>query len=590
MKLSDFIAKRIFELNINHVFMVTGGGAMHLNHSFGSHPEIETTFNHHEQACAIAAESYYRVNNKLAVCNVTSGPGGTNAITGVHGAFVDSIGMLIISGQVKYETTVKSTKLPLRQYGDQELDIIELVKPITKYAAMVNKAEKIKYELEKAIYFATHGRPGPSWIDIPLDIQSVDINPDKLIGFFPNMININNNLSNDVNFIYKKINEAKRPVIYAGNGINLSGQKKNFKKLVNKLKIPVVTGFSAHDLIETDNNYFVGRPGTIGDRSGNFAVQNSDLLIVLGSRLNIRQVSYNWKSFARKSYIIWIDVDPIELEKPSVKPNYPVVADLKDFIPKILKSTYIVTGKEEWVKWCKDRYFKYPIVIEDYWNNKSINPYCFFSRFWKYLPENKIVVTGNATACIISFQTAQIKSGQRLWSNSGSAMMGYDLPAAIGAYKASNASQIICITGDGSVMMNLQELQTISSNKMNIKIFLINNSGYASIAQTQKNFFDGKEIGSGPKSGVKFPSFKKISHAFEINYLSCKNHKELDDKILKTLEGNKPTLCEIFTDKNIAFAPKLSSKKHSDGTITSPFLEDMSPFLSEEELKSNMLI
>ena len=591
MKLSDFVAKRIFELNIKNVFMVTGGGAMHLNHSFGCHPGIKTTFNHHEQACAIAAESFFRLKNKLAVCNVTSGPGGTNAITGVHGAFVDSIGMLVISGQVKYETTVKSTGLPLRQYGDQELDIINLVKPITKYAVMLTKAKDIKYELEKATYLAKNGRPGPCWIDIPIDIQSANINPDELKGFIPSIATKNNkDLTHHINFIYKKISNAKRPVIYAGNGINLSGQQLNFKKLINKLKIPIVTGFSAHDLIESSNYYYVGRPGTIGDRAGNFAVQNSDLLIVLGSRLNIRQISYNWKSFARKSFIIWVDIDPIELKKPNIKPNYSVLANLKDFIPKMLAHKNIQSNKKkDWLEWCKERQKKYPVVLDDYWSNSLINPYCFFSKFWEYLPVNTIVVTGNATACIVSFQTAKLKKGQRLWSNSGSAMMGYDLPAAIGAYRASKNRPVICIAGDGSIMMNLQELQTISSNNMNIKIFLLNNSGYVSIFQTHKNFFNGKEVGSGPKSGVKFPSFRKIAKAFNIDYFNCKKHEKLEKVIKTVLNNKKATICEIFIDKNIVFAPKLSSKQLADGKIISPPLEDMSPFLSDEELKTNML-
>jgi acetolactate synthase-1/2/3 large subunit len=591
MKLSDFVAQRIFELKIKHVFMVTGGGAMHLNHSFGTHPGIEVVYNHHEQACSIAAESYYRVNNELAVCNVTSGPGGTNAITGVHGAFVDSIGMLVVSGQVKYETTVKSTKISLRQYGDQELDIVNLVKPITKYSVMITDPLDIKYELEKAIYLAKNGRPGPCWIDIPIDIQSANINPDELKSFLPNPSIVNKNLLNDINFVYKKIEESKRPIIYAGNGINLSGNRKNFKKLINKLKIPVVTGFNAHDLIESTNHYFVGRPGTIGDRAGNFAVQNSDLLIVMGSRLNIRQISYNWKSFAPRAYIIWVDVDPAELEKPNIKPDYPITADLKDFIPKMLESEIIISSKNDWINWCKVRCLKYPVVISDYWKSDSINPYCFFSKFWDCLSEEVTIVAGNATACIASFQTARIKYGQRLWSNSGSAMMGYDLPAAIGAYKGTKKNnQLICLAGDGSIMMNLQELQTISSNKMNIKIFLINNSGYLSISQTHKNFFNGIEIGSGPESGIKFPSFQKIANAFDINYVSCKTHKELDFKILKTLTSKDATLCEVFIDKSIPFAPKITSKKNADGTITSASLEDMSPFLSEEELKSNMLI
>ena len=374
IKLSDWVANKVHEMGIEHAFMITGGGSMHLNHSISTHPKIETLYNHHEQACSIAAEAYYRVNNKLALLNVTSGPGGTNTITGVYGAFVDSIGMLIISGQVKYETTVRSTGLPLRQFGDQELDIQEVIRPVTKYSHMITDPDSVRYHLEKAFYLATSGRPGPCWLDIPLDIQATEIETENLKGFSPDEIKKNSEILN-LNEISKslldKISKAKRPVILAGSGIRLSGQHKKFIEIVSKLEIPVVTAWNAHDVIWNDHPLYMGRPGTVGDRPGNFVVQNSDLLLVLGSRLNIRQVSYNSKSFAREAFKVWVEIDNIELQKETVKADMKINADLKDFLPIFYKeiSLYksVNNDHKEWLKWCEIRKKKYPIVLEEYW-------------------------------------------------------------------------------------------------------------------------------------------------------------------------------------------------------------------------------
>jgi acetolactate synthase-1/2/3 large subunit len=594
MKLSDYVAQKIVDYGIRHVFMVTGGGAMHLNHSFGTHKELECIFNHHEQACAIGAEAYTRLSNRLAVVNVTSGPGGTNAITGVYGAYVDSIGMLVISGQVKWETTVRSTGLPLRQYGDQELDIEELVRPITKYCFMVTDPESIRYHLEKALYLATSGRPGPVWLDIPLNVQASKINPETLKGFDPKELDEpwkKTNLTEAAKQTLEKLKTAKRPVIFAGGGVRISGQHEGFIKLIEKLGIPVVTGWNAHDVIWNNHPHYAGRPGTIGDRAGNFAVQNSDLLLILGSRLNIRQVSYNWQSFAREAYKIWVDIDPFELQKPNVKPDMPVLASLSDFIPALLNEPYSGATKEhqDWLQWCKERQKRFPAVLPEYWNNERVNPYCFMEVLFKQLEKGQVIVTGNGSACVVGFQAADLKEGQRLWTNSGCATMGYDLPASIGAHKASG-KPIICIAGDGSIMMNLQELQTIVGENLPIKIFLLNNSGYVSIFQTHRNFFNGVEVGGGPKSGVSFPSFQRLSEGFGIPYLSCKNHSALEVNVHEALNKAGPVICEILIDENQIFAPKLGAKQHPDGRITSPPLEDLSPFLSRDELKDNMII
>lgn len=595
VKLSDYVAGKLVEHGICHAFMLTGGGAMHLNHSIGTHKAMQVVFNHHEQACAMAAEAYYRLTNKLAVVNVTSGPGGTNAITGVYGAWVDSIGMLVLSGQVKWETTVRSTGLPLRQYGDQELDIEELVRPITKFCVMVTDPMTIRYHLEKAIHLATSGRPGPCWLDIPLNVQGAQIETDQLKGFDPSELDEpwkSTDLSSAARNILEKIVNAKRPVVFAGGGVRLSGAHAEFLRLVDKLKIPVVTGWNAHDAIWDAHPFYCGRPGTIGDRAGNFVVQNADLLLILGSRLNIRQVSYNWGTFARSAYKIWVDVDQLEMKKPTVKADLPIHASLADLLP-VLNAQEIQEPTEDhvrWLSWCKERQVRFPVVLPDYWNNERVNPYCFMKTLFDALPEDQIVVTGNGSACVVGFQAAYLKPGQRLWTNSGCATMGYDLPAAIGACTATGGKPIVCLAGDGSIMMNMQELQTIAGSRLPIKIFVLNNNGYVSIFQTHRNFFGGVEVGGGPKSGVTFPDFGKLAQAFDFPFLRCMKHEDMADSIRRTLDSPGAAVCEIMLDENVVFAPKLGAKQWPDGRITSPPLEDLSPFLSREELQDNMII
>ncbi|WCM29052.1 thiamine pyrophosphate-binding protein [Sphingomonas sp. QA11] len=597
IKLSDWVAKQLVRHGIEHVFMLTGGGAMHLNHSLGTHPRLATTFTHHEQALSMAAEAYYRLTNKLAVVNVTSGPGGTNAITGVYGAWVDSIGMLVLSGQVKRETTVRATGLPLRQYGDQELDIEELVRPITKYATMVTDPRSIRYHLEKAIYLATSGRPGPVWLDIPLDVQAMKIDPDTLGGFDPAELDepwTHADLPTTAAAILDRLRNAERPVVFAGGGVRLSGAYADFLRLIDRLGVPVVTGWNAHDVLWNDHPLYAGRPGTVGDRAGNMVTQSADLLVVLGSRLNIRQVSYNWQSFARAAFKIWVDIDPVELRKPNVVPDMPVVADLGTLIPALLDQPYEgpTAGHREWMNWARERVSRFPVVLPEYHDHgPHLHPYVAMDALFRQLGEDDVVVTGNGSACVVSFQAAEIKRGQRLWTNSGCATMGYDLPAAIGVCAATGGKQrVIAIAGDGSIMMNLQEMQTIAGYGLPVKVFLINNSGYVSIFQTHRNFFDGVEVGGGPKSNVTFPDFGKVAAAFGFAYFRAETHDDLPGTIAEALAAPGPVLCELVVDENVSFAPKLGAKAHPDGRITSPALEDLSPFLPREVLRENMRI
>lgn len=594
-KLSDWVADELVRRGITDVFMVTGGGAMHLNQSLGAHPDLTSIFNHHEQASAMAADSYFRSSGRVAVVNVTSGPGGTNAITGVYGAYVDSLAMLVISGQVKRETTVRCTGAPLRQLGDQEIDIVRLVEPVTKYAIMVDEPNSIKYHLEKALYLATSGRPGPVWLDIPIDVQSSLIDPEALEGFQPEALSREEQaavLTEVIDELISAIGSAKRPVIYAGSGVRISGSHDLFLECVEKLGVPVVTAWNAHDLIWNEHPLYAGRPGTLGDRGGNFVTQNADLLLVLGSRLNIRQVSYNWQNFAPRAKIVWVDIDPTELAKPTVRPHVPIIADLAIFLAILRERS---TGADvsvhaDWVRWCRDTCQRYPVLLPEYSVSRSLNPYLFMDRLFMALPEGQSVVTGNGSACVMSFQAAQLKRGQRLWTNSGCASMGYELPAAIGAAMAQPNSPIVCIAGEGSIMMNLQELQTIATLNLPIVVFLINNGGYVSISQTHRNFFAGREIGAGPKSGLGFPEFDSIARAFGFTYSRIEGLGDPCSAIKYAISQSGPHLCEVIVDPDQQFSPKLASRQLDDGTMVSPSLEDMAPFLDRDEILSNMIL
>ena len=597
IKVSDCIAEHLVKAGVKHIFMLTGGMSMYMNDSFGNNPNLEVICNHHEQASAMAAESYARLTGAIGVVNVTSGPGSINTLNGVFGAWTDSVPLLVLSGQSKRETLSRTYDMPnLRQLGDQEVDIIEMVERITKYSAIVFDPNSILYHLEKALYLASSGRPGPVWIDIPIDVQASMVEFEVLKHFDPNEVRHEFPGSVDSKIIatvIKRIKQAKRPVILAGSGIRASKSYDLFLRLIEILKIPVTTAWNAHDLLHDDHAYYFGRPGTVGDRPGNFVVQNSDLLLVLGSRLNIRQISYNWEHFAREAFTIVVDIDKNELDKPTLNIDLPVNADLKNFLQSML--SHLKDGhmkrKDEWLEWCKVRRNKYPVVLKEYWDqNVGVNPYCFMYTLSEHLDQGQITVTGDGTACVTSFQAMKIKEGQRLYTNSGCASMGYDLPAAIGAVIGSGGKNVVCLAGDGSMMLNLQELETIVYNNYPIKIFILNNNGYHSMRQSQINFFGGKTVGVGPESGLGFPNFNNLADAFNIPYFSFNSHSQMDKIISKNLTQEGYSICEVFINPDQVFAPKLSSKELPDGRIVSPPLEDLYPFLDREELESNMII
>lgn len=605
-RLADYVADFLVNKGITDCFMVTGGGAMHLNDALGHKEGLVCTYNHHEQACAIAAEAYARVNNRIAAVCVTTGPGGTNAITGVLGGWLDSIPMMVISGQVRYDTTARYTSqftdgLALRAVGDQEFDITKSVGCMCKHAVMIEDPMKIRYELEKAYHLAMTGRRGPVWIDIPVNFQGMEIETDELTGYdeaedtkaLPEKIE-----NETVCAVIQKIAEAKRPVLYAGNGIRLSEGYESFKKAVESLNIPVVTCWDSIDAIEDAHPLYTGRGGIMGDRAGNFAVQNADFVLAVGNRLSIRQVGYNWKTWAREAYVAMVDIDPAELKKHTIHVDMPICADAKDFFETmnevLAKQTTPVFKCQEWLDTCQNWKVKYPVTQAKHWeeDGQYANVYAFIKYLSSSLPMGNLTVVSNGSACVVGSHNYEIQKDARFLINSAVASMGYGLPAAIGACIAHNRKETICIEGDGSIMMNLQELQTILTNRLPIKIFLINNQGYHSIRQTQNNLFGGHtKVGIGPESGdLSFPDFEKLAVAFGYPYVSAHSNEEMKKAVDEALAASGEVFCEIFVSSIQNFEPKSATKKLENGTLISPPLEDLAPFLPREEMLSNLLI
>ena len=606
IRLADYIVNFLTEHGVKDCFTVVGGGAMHLNDAFGHAQGIHCTYNHHEQACAIAAEAYARLENKIAAVCVTTGPGGTNAITGVVGGWLDSIPMFIVSGQVRYDTTARFAQQftegrSLRAVGDQEFDIVQSVACMCKYAAMLENPMDIRYMLERAWHLAVTGRPGPVWLDIPVNFQGMEIETQDLQGYNPNEDDalLPPPVKDEIrDAVLRKITEAERPVIYAGGGIRLSGGYAEFRKAAELLGVPVVTYWNSVDLIEDAHPLYCGRGGNMGDRAGNFAVQNSDLLLAIGTRISIRQVGYNWKTWAREAEVIMVDIDQAEFKKPTIHVDMEIWADAKDFLGAVCrrlegKKTPVFPGgwwREQCLLWKK----KYPVTLARHWaeNGETANVFAFIRHLSESLPENSLTAVSNGACCVVGHQNWHMKKGTRFIINSAIASMGYGLPAAIGLCMASGRKDTICLEGDGSIMMNLQELQTVVTNRLPIKLFLINNAGYHSIRQTQNNLFkEHSKVGIGPESGdLSFPDYKKIAEAFGFPYYSAHSNAEMRKAVASALAEPGCVFCEIFTDTVQPWEPKSSTKRLPDGRLVSPPLEDLAPFLDREELKPNLFI
>lgn len=636
-KVAQIIADFMVAKGVSHIFTVTGGGAMHLNDAFGHHPELNCIYNHHEQACSIAAEGYARFSGKIACVCVTSGPGGTNAITGVLGGWQDSVPMFVVSGQVKRITTTEYMDVPLRQLGDQEFQITDSVANMTKYAVMLTNAEDVLYHLEKAWFLANRGRKGPVWLDIPLDIQAAEVEEDTLRHFdereyykYIEMFGENASFGAGkdmkepvaevaVDFwkgtaqaknaklrqvlsadspewkdeyavqVMEALKKAKRPVILAGTGIRLADAREELLEFIDALKIPVVTAWNAHDLLWEGHPYDCGRPGTVGTRGGNFVIQSADLVIILACRMNIRMISYQWEHFAKDAVKVWVEIDKNELCKPTIKPELPIHADVKEFLVNInnliKKENFTCESMQaDWLSWCKDVQKHYPAVKKELYESDMLNPYVFIKELTRRLHEDTAVVCGNGSACVITFQAAEIKKGQRYFTNSGCAAMGYGFPAAIGVAVQGGMKNTVCIDGDGSFQMNMQELQTVVQNELPIKIIILNNNGYHSIRQTQTNLFKGRElVGVSRSNGISFPDLEKLAYAYGLPYVRIASIDDCGSKLEDALTANGPIVIEAVVDEKQNFEPKLSSKVLPDGTMVSPPIDDMYPFLEREE-------
>ena len=567
---------------------------MHLNDSFGQSKTIKNVYCHHEQGCAIAAEGYSRVRGELAVVNVTTGPGGLNTLNGVFGQWTDSVPVLYISGQVRYDTTVESLKgrLPIRQMGDQEVDIISVVRPLTKFAEMIKDPKDVRWIIEKAIHMAITGRPGPVWVDVPHNIQSAQIDESTLMAYDgsekeyqkPSTLNI------DARTVLEMLSGAERPIIVCGHGVRISKTMADVKELSSGLGIPVVTTINGFDIISDDFGTYSGRIGTVGQRAGNFALQNADLVLFLGTRNNIRQISYTWKYFARAAKKIAVDIDYAELRKPTLTYDLAIHADLADLMPHLLQGSKDMKFPDwkRWNAWCQERRVRFPVVTREQAEKDPVNPYHFTHELTKHLRDDVIIVTGNGTVSLGLFQSGIVKEGQRMILNSGCASMGYDVPAAVGA-ACYSGRDVICLTGDGSFQMNIQELATIANYHLPIKMFYFDNGGYASIRQTQDNFF-GRRYGIDHSTGLTFPDTAKLAEAYGIPHRMIKDLRSMDRIIDEVLDIAGPVLCHVHMDPNHIFEPKLSSEKKADGRLVSKPLEDMYPFLSRKEFLENMII
>ncbi len=606
IRVADYVMSRCVAAGLRRAFVVTGGAAMFLNDALRRQDGLSHTCMHHEQAAAMAADGYARIAGRPAIVSVTSGPGAINALNGVFGAWTDSLPMLVVSGQVKRETCMGSyPDVHLRQLGDQETDIIAMVKGITKYAVCLTDPDQVRYHLERALWLATHGRQGPVWLDIPVDVQGALVDESALTAFDP-LSECRPPAADDAAamaaVVLDRLEAARRPVILAGSGVRLAGATETFRAVAARLALPVTTAWT-HDLLSSDDPRWCGRPGTIGDRAGNFVVQSSDTLLVLGSRLNIRQIGYDWASFAEHAYKIQVDIDGAEMDKPSVRADLRITADLADFLKaleaELDRRAYEPGRHVKWLAWCKERVARYPVVQQRQRSTTApINPYHFMEALFDRLGDHDVVATGNGAACVMAFQAARLRDGQRLFSNSGAASMGYDLPAALGAAAAvveahgdkalERRPAVVCLAGDGSLQMNVQEMQTLVTAGWPVKIFVLDNSGYLSIRSTQQAFFTGL-IGESRASGVELPDYVAIAAAYGLAGLRLTEPALLAETIGAVLAVDGPCLCQVVVDPRQGFEPRVRSRQRPDGTIESPALDDLYPFLDRDELAGNRI-
>lgn len=591
MRTVDYIVDSIYQAGARHVFMVSGGGMMFLSDALAQHPGVRVVCNHHEQASAMAAVSYAKYNNRLGAAFVTTGCGGTNAITGLLGAWQDSTPCIFVSGQSKRKETVRNSGLKLRQFGVQEADIIAIVESITKYAVMVNDPGQIAYHLEKALFLATSGRPGPVWLDIPLDVQGAEIDPSKLKHFDPaaeQSIPRVELQPETMTRIEKWLATASRPLIIAGQGVRLAHSIPAFRNWIEKLQLPVVATRLGIDLLPSDHPLFIGRIGTKGDRAGNLAVQNADLILVLGSRLSVSSTGHEYRAFAREARVVVVDIDPEEHRKNTVRIDLFIHADVRHFLARAAEMT--AGDTTDWRARCLEWKTRYPVCLPQYTTGQSINMYCFADRLSCQMPDDAVVVSDAGSAFFVLSQGVRLRGHQRYITSAAQAEMGYTLPACIGVSFARDGGEVLGVTGDGSFQMNIQELQTVVHHRLPVKLFVLNNDGYLSIRATQTRFFNGRLIGTDKESGVSFPATDKIAAAYGIQYFLARTPDTLDEVLQRVLAFRGPAICEIICPRDQEVIPTSATTRKADGTLVSRPLEDMYPFLDRAEFQRNMIV
>ena len=594
MKLSDYVVKFFEKQNVKNMFMVSGGGCMHLVNSFGNSKKIKYWCTQHEQAAAMAAEGYAKMKNDLCVVLTTSGPGATNTITGVLDCYQDSIPVVFISGQAKRKQTVYNAGINgLRQFGVQEANIIPIVESITKYAVEVNEPKKIKYYLEKAVYEAKNGRPGPVWLSIPLDVQSANVNTNELQGFYEvQTVSYDKEpKEDDLKAFAELLGAAKRPVIIGGHGIRLAGACEQLNCFANKYQIPVVTPIMGIDILEEENVCNIGRVGTKGTRAGNFAMQNADLIISLGSRLSVSVVGHEYELFAREAKVVVVDIDKEEHLKKTIDIEKLICCDVKAFLDEVDNYIESTSSFEQWLQICQNWKNKYPVVLPAYEDDsKGINYYKFIDMLNRSMTADMPIVSDAGSSFYVVAQTVALKKGQRHITTGGTATMGFALPAAIGISVASPDNCVVTVTGEGSFMQNMQEMEVLRYHNMNVKVFVMNNAGYFSIHQTQMKFFDGNFVGEGVNSGLSFTNMEKLAHAFDVKYYRLNTIKDSTENLSVILQEKGPALIEVMVTTDMEIIPTNASLMREDGVLVSKPLEDMYPFLERSEFEESMII
>ncbi len=597
MKLSDYVVQFVARLGVKHVFLVTGGGALHLNDSLARCKDIQFVCNHHEQACSIAAEMYAKATGGFGVAMVTTGPGGSNAVSGVAGAWFDSIPCLFLSGQAKRPDRMYAadgTPLGVRQRGIQELDITTLVSSITKYAVTVTDPNSIRYHLEKAVHLATSGRGGPVWIDIPLDVQAIQIDENNLPGFTPEASSETSSLNADVKATIEALNRAERPLILCGDGVRLAHAEGLVQALVEKYKIPVETTWLTADLFDANDPLHMGRPGTIAARGTNFAIQNCDFLLILGTRLDFPVSGWTPSQLARGAQKFHVDVDPAELKKLAGVFQHSICADAGDFLREFQKQSKSIVQRDRaaWLNRCRDWKERYPLIQEKHRGNSGlVSVYHLAEVVAEVTSEEDVLVTGSSgTGIEIFIYAFPNKKGQRLYHNAGLGAMGYGIAAAIGSCLGRGKRRTLCVDGDGGFMLNIQELATVSHLQLPIKFFVLNNDGYAAIRGSQRAFFGAPNIGCDESTGLWVPNMLDVAKAFRIGTAEINDQHDLAAQVKRVLDMPGPVICDVKVLADEPREPRVTSVQRADGSFVSKPLEDLAPLLSREEFLANMIV